>query len=302
MLDGAIALAKKYKISPLVIGSTIVAFGSILPSIAINIAILLLDPENLTIAIGNMLGTNYVNLGLALGIPAFMTDIVTKYVVFEKEIPLYLGLMALLTAFAVNYDISRYEGVLMLLAYVMVALIIFQYATREKVNKDDSSQMEIESQIKVSLKKSILLIVTGLLTLIGASFLLTYSAPLLASALGIDPYIIGLTLVGIGTSLPTIVASIQAAKKGYIDIILGNVFGGNIINIGLGVGLPAVFHNLKLDQNAVDDIYFTNMYNFIIVIAILIEMKLLGGNKSISRISGIIIITIYVGYILTRIL
>lgn len=303
MLDGAISIAKKAGLSPLVIGSTIVAFGTILPSIAVNIAILIFSPKDVTIAIGNMLGTNYVNLGLALGLPAFITDIVTKYNVFEKEIPLYLALTALFSVFAFNNDITRIEGVMMVIAYLLIAVIVFQYSNREK-GESKVTLEEVDAQPEEGIlpkKKSVFLIIVGLTSLILASFALTYSAPIVASYLGISGYIIGLTVVGIGTSLPTIVASVEAAKKNYIDIVLGNVFGGNIINIGLGVGIPALFANIMLNQEAISDIYFTNIYNFIILICILIEMKLLGGNKTLSRISGLIIVSIYLGYIILKI-
>ncbi|KKR05501.1 MAG: Inner membrane protein YrbG [candidate division WS6 bacterium GW2011_GWF2_39_15] len=302
VLNGAIGIAKRFKLSPLVIGSTIVAFGGILPTIAVSIAIVFFDPFNIDIAIGNMVGTNYVNLGLALGIPAFLTDIITKYNVFEKEIPLYLAITALVTAFAANADISQPEGFLILIAYAMIALIIFQYSSRERKSDVKKAEMDIPNPGQTNTAKIILSILSGMIILILAAFSLTYSAPILATSLGVSPYIIGLTLVGIGTSLPTIVASIQAAKKGYIDIILGNVFGGNIINLGIGIGLPAVFHSLKLDNEAIADIYFTNIYNFIILIIILIEMKLLGGNKALSRVSGIVIVGIYLLYLLTKIL
>jgi cation:H+ antiporter len=302
MLDGAISIAKRAGLSPLIIGSTIVAFGTILPSIAVNIAILLFSPQDITIAVGNMLGTNYVNLGLALGIPAFMTTIITKYNVFEKEIPLYLSLLALFTVFAFNQDISQLEGLGILVAYLFIAVIVYQYARREKTeNKVTFSEVDATTDVKIPQKKAILLIILGLIFLILSSFALVYSAPLVAAQLGISSYIVGLTVVGIGTSLPTIVASIEAAKRNDIDIVLGNVFGGNLINIGLGAGLPALFHNIPLSSEAMGDLYFTTVYNFIILLCILVEMKLLGGHKSLSKISGLIIIAIYVGYIIMKV-
>lgn len=302
MLDGAISLAKKAGLSPLIIGSTIVAFGTILPSIAVNIAVLVFTPSQIEIAVGNMLGTNYVNLGLALGLPAFITNIVTKYEVFEKEIPLYLGLLAMFTVFGFDMNIDRMEGVMILIAYLAVAIIIYQYASREKtVEKVTLKEVDAGGIPKQSQAKSYFMILLGLIILVIAALALVYSAPLVANSLGISTYIVGLTVVGIGTSLPTIVASIQAAKRHDIDIILGNVFGGNIINIGLGAGIPAIFHNIPLTREAVSDIYFTTVYNFVIIICILIEMRLLGGNRTLSKISGGLIVAIYLAYILFKI-
>jgi len=309
VLDGAILIAKKLKLSPLIIGSTIVAIGTVLPSIAINLVILFTNKENIDIAVGNMLGTTYVNLGLALGIPAFLTDIVTKYNVFEKEIPLYLGIFSLLAVFVIGNIIIPIEGFILFLAYLMILIIIYQYAKREKKNLIDSqheqemlSEVEDKDLNSGNTKKIFILLIFGIVILIVSAFILTYFAPLFADNLGISQYIIGLTLVGVGTSLPTIVAGIKAAKKGYIDIILGNVFGGNIVNIGIGIGLPAMFGSLIFSSESIEDMNFISIYNMIILFCVLIEMRLLGGNKTISRLSGIIIVTIYLLYIVYKIL
>jgi cation:H+ antiporter len=302
MLDGAINIAQKAGLSPLIIGSTIVAFGTILPSVAVNLVILVFSPEQMEIAVGNMLGTNYVNLGLALGLPAFITNIVTKYQVFEKEIPLYLSLLALFTVFGFDMNISPFEGFMILVAYIAVSFIIYQYASRERTEtKVKMSEVDAKLEVKSSQTKSILLIVVGLIALVASAIALVYSAPVVASYLGISSYIVGLTVVGVGTSLPTIVASIEAAKRNDIDIILGNVFGGNIINIGLGAGLPAIFHNIPLTGEAVSDLYFTTIFNFVILICILAEMKLLGEHKTLSKVSGGIIVAMYLGYIILKI-
>jgi cation:H+ antiporter len=293
VLNGSISIAKRFKVSPLIIGSTIVAFGGVLPTIAVNLAILYLDRHSLDIAVGNMVGTNYVNLGLALGIPAFFTDIITKYNVFEKEIPLYLAFIGLLTAFAASGTISQTEGMIIFVFYLLITAIIYQYSKRERVTAkevlaEDSKEKGLNDLFSVGF---------GLFILIFSSFMITYASPLIAKELNISNYVMGLTVVGIGTSIPTVVAGIQAARKGYIDIILGNVFGGNIINIGIGMGIPALFYVLPVGADALKDIYFTNIYNVIILLAILFEMKLLGGNKRLSRMSGALIILIYLGYL-----
>lgn len=297
VLNGSISLAKRFKISPLIIGSTIVAFGGVLPSIAVNLAIVYLGGGNLDIAVGNMVGTNYVNLGLALGIPAFITDIVTKYNVFEKEIPLYLAVVGLLTAFASNGSISMVEGITIFLAYVLISIIVYQYSKRERIT---NKEVLVDDKPAHGSGRDLFDVMIGLFILIFSSLLLTYISPYIANDLNISNYVMGLTIVGIGTSIPTIVAGVQAARKGYIDIILGNVFGGNIINIGIGMGIPAIFHFLPINAEALSDIYFTNIYNMVILLAILVEMRLLGGNKRLSRMSGLIIISIYICYLVYK--
>lgn len=308
LLQGAVSIAEKFKISKLVIASTLIAFGTGLPTIAVNIALVLVNDTGINTAIGNALGTNFVNIGLALGIPAIMTVVKTKYEVFEKEIPLYLAFTGLFTAFFLYMSLSRLEGVLLVLFYIITLYIVYQYSLREKLNQNEDTQLDLDTSTmqttpteNISLSKSLILVSGGLLCLIVFSILLAFTAPLLSHDLNISEYVIGLAIIGIGTSLPTIVTSIRAAKKGYIDIILGNVFGGTIANIALGLGIPALLKDLPLTAEAVSDTYFFNILNIFVIFGILIESRILKKeNKTLGRISGIIIVLLYVIYLVSK--
>ncbi len=309
MLNSSIEISKRLNISPLITGSTIVAIGTGLPTIAVSVIILLTNPESVDVAIGNVVGTNAVNLGLALGIPAFLTTIVTKYSVYEKELPLYLAMIGLVTTFAVDEKLSRGEGTMIFLAYVVIAYVIYQYAKRERKQPEafqDVTHMSFDpdtlSKNQPPMWRFVLVFLVGFVILIAASFLLSMQSSQLSNILHISPYIVGLTIVGIGTSLPTIVSCIQAARSGFLDIVLGNVFGGNIVNLGLGLGIPAMISAIPLSPEAISDITFSNQYNLIIILLILIEMKLLGSNKTLSQISGIIIVGTYLLYLLSKII
>ena len=310
ILQGAVSIAEKFKISKLVIASTLIAFGTGLPTIAVNIALVLVNNTGIDTAVGNALGTNFVNIGLALGIPAIMTVIKTKYEIFEKEIPLYLAFTGLFTAFFLDMSLSRFEGVLLILFYIITLYIVYQYSIREKTNQSEDTQFDLNTSTiqttptdNISLSKSIFLVASGLFCLTVFSILLAFTAPLLSRDLNISEYVIGLTIIGIGTSLPTIVTSIRAAKKGYIDIILGNVFGGTIANIALGLGLPAVFRQLSINSEAVSDTYFFNILNIFVIFGILIESKILKKeNKALGRISGIIIVSLYMIYLVSKLI
>lgn len=310
LLQGAVSITEKFKISKLVIASTLIAFGTGLPTIAVNIALVLVNDTGINTAIGNALGTNFVNIGLALGIPAIMTVVKTKYEVFEKEIPLYLAFTGLFTAFFLDMSLSRLEGVLLVLFYIITLYIVYQYSLREKLNQKEDTQLDLDTSTmqttpteNISLSKSLILVSGGLLCLIVFSILLAFTAPLLSHDLNISEYVIGLTIIGIGTSLPTIVTSIRAAKKGYIDIILGNVFGGTIANIALGLGIPALLRDLPLTAEAVSDTYFFNILNIFVIFGILIESRILKKeNKTLGRISGIIIVSLYVIYLVSKLI
>lgn len=308
LMQGAVSIAEKFHISQLVIASTLIAFGTGLPTIAVNIAMILISDNGSNIAVGNAIGTNFVNIGLGLGIPAFLTLIRTKYDVFEKEIPIYLALVGLLTSFVLDGSINRLEGLILLFAYLITLFIVYQYAQRSLFTKTltkefelDTSTLETTPTENISTRKSVFLIFIGLIILILFSIILSYIAPELAYHLNISSYIIGLTVIGIGTSLPTIITSIRAAKKGYIDIILGNVFGGTIANIALGLGLPSIIKDLSLSNDVLTDIYDFNILNMFMILGILIEMKLLKKeNRTLNKVSGIVIITVYLVYLLNK--
>lgn len=307
LMKGAVAIAEKLKISKLAIASTLIAFGTGLPTIAVNLALIFINKNGANVAIGSALGTNYVNIGLALGVPAFLTTIITKYSVFEKEIPIYLAITSLFTAFALDGEIEIMEGLVLLISYFFTLFIIYQYSVREKQKVVDTKELDIDTStvntIKtdgLSVAKSVFYIFLGLTLLILFSLFLSYLSPLLSADYNISEYVLGLTVIGIGTSLPTIFTSIRAAKMGYVDIVLGNVFGGSIANIALAIGLPAIFGTICFSKEAVSDTYYLSIFNMIVLFFILIEMKLLGKNGSLSRVSGIVIVGIYLVYLFSK--
>ncbi len=308
ILKGAVALAERYGISKLIIASTLIAFGTGLPTIAVNIFLVVFGDNGMDIAIGNALGTNFVNIGLGLGIPAFLLTLITKYQVFEKEIPIYLGVVATLTAFVLDGNIDRIEGVILLIIYIVTLIVIYQYSSREKLENVDHTEIDIDTSTisqtitkNLTLLKSILFIFIGFVVLICSSIFLVIITPKLSVDLNISSYILGVTVIGIGTSIPMIVTSIRSAKKGYVDIIVGNVFGSTIANIAFGIGLPALFTPLIINKEAISDIYYFNILNIIVIFGLLIEMKLLGKNKALNWVSGLVIVLFYLIYLLSKI-
>lgn len=308
ILKGAVALAERKGISKLVIASTLIAFGTGLPTIAVNIFLVAFGDNGMDVAVGNALGTNFVNIGLGLGIPAFLLTIVTKYQVFEKVIPIYLGVVAILTAFALDGNLSRIEGLVIIAIYLITLIIIYQYSLRERLEDIDHTEIDIDTSTisqtvtkNLSFVKSILYILFGFIVLIISSIFLVYISPKLALDFNISSYILGVTVIGIGTSIPMIVTSVRSAKKGYVDIIVGNVFGSTIANIAFGIGLPALFTPLLFNKEAISDIYCFNILNIIVIFGLLIEMKLLGKNKALNWVSGLIIVLFYIVYLLLKI-
>ncbi|MHC1716759.1 MAG: sodium:calcium antiporter [Candidatus Dojkabacteria bacterium] len=307
ILTAAVAIAEKLKISKLVIASTLIAFGTGLPTIAVNIALILLSKEGAEAAVGNALGTNFVNIGLGLGIPALLLTLKMKYQVFEKEIPIFLGMTALLTSFLMDGVLTRLEGFAMFSIYIVVLIIIYQYSYREKLLKGDKKQVDLDtstlSSISVegmSFNKIYFKLAIGFVSLIICSLVIGYMTPILSGDFHISEYILGLTVIGIGTSIPMIVTSIRSSLKGYVDIIIGNVFGSTIANIALGLGVAAMILPLSISQEGLSDMYYFNILNIIVIVGLLVEMKLLGENKILNKVSGIVIILFYLIYLAVK--
>ena len=308
LLQGAVTIARRKKISDLAIASTLIAFGTGLPTIAVNIALMCISPNGMDVVVGNALGTNFVNIGLGLGISASIVAINTKYQVFEKEITIFLALSAVLVSTVFDSKVNRIEGLLLFSIYLVTLYILYQYSHRENVGEVDKTQIDLNtSTISNTVTKEISMWKVSLRVLIGIVFLSVFSVILafmterFALDFGISEYILGLTVIGVGTSLPMIVTSIRSAFKGYTDIILGNVFGSTIANIGLGLGIPAIIGTLSFNQEAVLDLYLFNILNVFVILSILIEGKILGKNKILTRPIGLIILICYFVYLSSKI-
>jgi len=289
----SVEIARKLGVSDVFIGTTLIALTTGIPTLLVSLLTFLTKQPD--VALGNLIGTNYVNIGLALGIPAFLTTILVKKEVFEKEIPLYFSLMALFTSFILDGNLSKFEGILLLIFLLAAWGIIIQYGISSH-KKLIIQKNEVQEKTKITTKEILSVLLIFLIILV-SSLGISFFTPIFAMYTGINSYILGLTLIGVGTSVPTIAAGIVAAKDGNTDIIVGNVFGGNILNITLGIGLLAIIKPIQISSLAINDLLFVNIYGAIIVILILAEMRFLGKNKTLSRISGLIMIITYLGYL-----
>ena len=305
LVNISIRLARNIGVSDVIIGTTLTALVTGAPTLLVSIMAFANNQSD--IALGNLIGTNYVNLGLALGIPAFMTTIIVKQEVFEKEIPLYFAITALFTALIIDRQLTLTDGIILILFLVSAWVIIIQYGFLHKNKEVEADFKHVvglkDHKVDVrSVGKELLSIALLIFLLLVASLGITLLTPIFSEVTGISNYLLGLTLVGVGTSIPTIVASIVAAKTNNNDLIVGNVFGGNVLNLGLGIGLLSVMKQIPVSDGVINDTVFVNIYGAIIVILVLAEMKLLGRMKTLSRLSGFIMIFVYLAYTLVTIL
>lgn len=292
LVDGSSSIAKKLKISNIVIGLTIVAFGTSAPEFIVNI--FASANGNTEIAIGNILGSNIANILLILGISAIIYPLVTKNNTVWKEIPLNL-LAAILLGILVNdvrIEGGTFSGLSRIDGFVLLAFfIIFLYYTFgiSKVTGEISDEPNIK---QLSNLKSLLYIVGGLLGLVMGGKWIVDGAVKIAELFNVNQSLIGLTIVAIGTSLPELATSAIAAYKKQTDIAIGNVVGSNIFNIFWILGFSALIRPLPFSKTSDFDIIMT-----ILASAILFIIMFIGKKHTIEKWQGIIMILFYIAYI-----
>ena len=242
LVRGASKLALSFGISPLVVGLTIVAFGTSAPEVAVSVGAVL--DGNADIAIGNVVGSNIFNVLFILGISALITPLIVNVQLIRQEVPIMLGASLLLLAMALDGSVSLLEGGLLVVLMVAYTVFLIVQSRRETAaSQEDFVRENVPAGAgdwDAKLPAQLLLIVVGLAALVGGSEFLVEAAVNFAKALGVSDVVIGLTIVAAGTSMPEVAASITAAIKGERDIAVGNVVGSNTFNILGCVGLSGL--------------------------------------------------------------
>lgn len=251
-VDGASAVAGNFKISKMLIGLTIVAFGTSAPEFAVSIKSLLSGSGD--IVLGNVVGSNIFNILLILGVSAVIHTLTVKNNTVKKELPITLLMSSLLVVLLSDslFDknmtnmFTRGDGVVLLLFFLVFIYYLISMARNKTEDEEEENLM--------SLPKSLGLTVVGIVSIVLGSNFVVDSASYIAGALGVSERMIGLTIIAMGTSLPELVTSVIATKKGEYDIAIGNVVGSNIFNIGIVIGLPvALFGTIpNVTYNIVD--------------------------------------------------
>ncbi len=291
LVRGSINIANKFKISQLVIGLTIVAFGTSTPELSVSISSAL---EGLPdVALGNVVGSNIANIGLILGLSAIITPILVTKSTVRKEIPIMIGVALILIVISIDGNISTIDGILLVIG--IVAFTIFSYKSSKKDSNDkslttnESQTNNIQVQQSKIIPKSIFLVGIGLVLLTFGSFMTVENAVVLAHNFGISERIIGLTLVAVGTSLPELITSVIAARKGHGDLSIGNIIGSNIFNVLAILGISAAIAEISVS----DAMWFDYSIMIVFSAALLIVMK---TGFRINRIEGLVLISGYIAY------
>ncbi len=281
LVRGASAIALRLGIAPLVIGLTIVAFGTSAPELAVSLKSALAG--NSGIALGNVIGSNIANIGLILALTALIRPIQVQSQMVRRDIPVMIVASILFWGLLLDGKLSLFDGAL--LTTLLFAYLGFNYISSKSAGNNE----EVDTRPQHPLL-SLLLVVTGIAMLVGGGILFVDGAVELAKTLGIDEVIIGLTIVAIGTSMPELVTSVVAARKGESDIAIGNIVGSNMFNI-LGIlGITALIHPIAAGGVQVLDLV-------VMLILALLTLPFARSGFRIGRREGGILLAGYICYI-----
>ncbi|MBP5485416.1 MAG: calcium/sodium antiporter [Alphaproteobacteria bacterium] len=280
-VDGAVSIARRFNIPPIVIGTTLVAIGTSAPEAAISITAAIAGSEG--VSIGNIIGSNITNIFLILGLTAVIAALPIRKNTKFYELP-FVGAITLLLCLVGFWfgEISRITAMAFLTLFV--GFIIYTIVIAKKSNEPT------EDYKKIPMVETIVMIVAGIAALVIGSNLTVDSATDIATRFGVSDRVIGLTLVAIGTSLPELVVCVAAALKREYDMAVGNIVGSNIFNILFVLGTTAAISPLPFEHAFVID-------GLVALLAIIMLMIFVARRSRLSRMGGILFLITYAGYV-----
>lgn len=287
-VDGASGVARNFKISKMLIGLTIVAFGTSAPEFAVSVKSLLKGSGD--IVLGNVIGSNILNILLILGVAAMVHTLNVKSNTVRKELPITLLMTAVFSVLLSDHlfdskitnAFTRSDGIILLLFFLVFIYYLISIM-RKKIDDDEETEM-------IPLMKAILFTIVGIISIILGSNLVVDSASVLAKSLGVSERMISLTIIALGTSLPELVTSIMATKKGEYDIAIGNVVGSNIFNIGIVIGLPVTL------LGGISHLTFNTIDLIVMIISAILLFLFSFRDYKISKKEGMVFIALFLVY------
>lgn len=305
-VDSASSIAKRLKVSPLVIGLTIVAMGTSCPELAVSVSdsiATLSSGGNANVAMGNVVGSNICNILLVLGLSALFTPMLVRKSIIKRELPILLGVSSLLVIFGCFFGLNGKHAIVRWEAIIFVVLIItylvYVVLSAKKDARDNNGTAQGEEIVikDMPLWKSIILCVVGIAGIIIGGEMVVFGAKGLATegalAIGLDKdlteALVGLTIVAVGTSLPELVTSVIAAKKGENELAIGNVVGSNIFNILFILGIAGTVNPLTTGGQIVVDL--------LVMLGVSLLLFILSLKGKLGKAQGVILLSCYIGYL-----
>ncbi len=315
-VGGSASIARKMKISPMIIGLTVVAFGTSCPELAVSVSdsiTCLINGGNANVAMGNIVGSNICNLLIVLGFSAVFTPIIIKRSVCKKEYPILILVSVVFTIFTLlfglnvdgvkTFAILRIEGIILVIGIILYVWYLV-YDAKKQIKKGLVDENNTEEEIKeMKTSKSILYIILGAIGIVLGGEAVVFGSKNIAYGIGdlaslnkdLVESLVGLTIVAVGTSLPELVTSVVAAKKGENEIALGNVIGSNIFNILFVIGIAATVNPLTVGNQIWIDM--------VVMLAATLVVFIFALSGKINKMGGLtllILYLIYLGYLILR--
>ncbi len=286
-VDGASGVAGNFKVSKMLIGLTIVSFGTSAPEFAVSVKSLI--SGNGDIVLGNVIGSNILNILLILGCCGLVHSLNVKNNTVKKELPITMLISTLFAVLlsdsifdkGVTNSFTRGDGIALLLFFLVFIYYLITIA-RNKVEKDDTEILPMS--------KSVIFTLIGLAGIVLGSNFVVDSATFLAETLGVSERIISLTIIAFGTSLPELVTSVTATKKGEYDIAIGNVVGSNIFNIGMVIGLPVTI------LGGIGVISFSYIDLLVMIVSAVLLFMFSFNDYKITKKEGIMFLLVFIAY------
>lgn len=278
-VDGASSVAAKLKVPSLIIGLTVVSLGTSMPEAAVSISASLSGDNG--ISLGNVIGSNIFNLLMVVGVSSAILPIATDRDILKRDVPINIGITVLLGIMLFDGNLSRVDALILLLILAAYMFLLIRSALKNRVEAEETKVL--------SWVKSILFVIIGVAAIIGGGQLVVNSAKTIAMALGMSETLVGLTVVAIGTSLPELVTSIVAAKKGNSGIAMGNVIGSNIFNILFILGMAGIIKPMTADAAFFID-------TGILLAASALMLLFAYTKRKTNRVEGIISVLLYIAY------
>ena len=298
IVSGGVSLAKKLRISSMIIGLTVVAYGTSTPELAASL--LAAFNSHTELILGNIIGSNISNVGMVIGISAIFAPLLISKITISKWIPIMIGVSLLVIGMSYDGEISQIDGVILIAALIGFTLYTIRTVKKQKTQEDKTVETEsLEGELFLSRFKietypqSFALIVVGIILLFLGGHLTVNGAVGIAETLQLSQLIIGVVIVAIGTSLPELITSIIAIAKKQTDIGVGNIVGSNIYNILLILGVSATIIGIPVPSDAFSNYYIMIAFSLVLFI---------GFRKYIPRYVGIGLAIAFVAYLVSLLL
>lgn len=287
LVDGSVSIARKARLSTMVIGLTVIGFGTSAPELFVSAQAALAGSPG--ISIGNVVGSNIANIALILGATAIIVPCVSKPFTLRVEVPMMILACVLMVVVGMSGTIGRLAGICGVL--ILVSFVTWEVIRSRRILKNQDS-IEENGPAPMALWKAILLVLVAFAMLVVGANILIKGATDIAASLGVSERVIGLTIVAVGTSLPELFASVMAARKGQDDMAVGNIIGSVTFNIFCGIGVSATICPIEgSDQGFLSD------YLIMGGLALLLWLFMF-TKRTLERWEGVVLFSIYVAYLL----